>query len=121
MGRRGLWAMALAAGLLLGGCSGGSGKPEVGRPAPDFALKGLDGVEVRLADLRGKVVLVNLWATWCPPCRHEMPSMVALYGQLRDQGLEILAVSEDTDLDALRRFLLAYGVTFPVLLDEQKR
>lgn len=113
--------LVLCLGLAALSCSEGPGKPEIGHPAPDFTLTGLDGRAWRLADLRGKVVFVNLWATWCPPCRHEIPSMMQLYDRFRDQGLEILAVSEDTDEGALRRFVRAYGVTFPVLRDEDKK
>lgn len=115
---RGL-ALWLAMAVL--SCSEGPRKPELGRPAPDFTLSGLDGTTYRLADLRGKVVFVNLWATWCPPCRHEMPSMIRLYERFRGQGLEILAVSEDTDEAELRRFVRAYGLPFPVLRDEGKK
>lgn len=96
-------------------------KPEVGHAAPDFTLTALDGTTHRLHDLRGKVVFVNLWATWCPPCREEMPSMVRFYQQFKDRGVEVLAVSEDTDEEALRRFVEKYQVTFPVLRDENKR
>jgi peroxiredoxin len=102
-------------------CSEGPAKPTIGETAPDFTLSALDGSRHRLSDLRGKVVFVNLWATWCPPCRHEMPSMIRLYDMLREEGLEILAVSEDTDEDALRRFVQSYGVNFPVLRDENKK
>lgn len=64
---------------------------EIGRPAPDFTLPGLDGKLVRLSDFRGKVVLVNIWATWCRPCLAEMPSMEKLYQQLKGETFEILA------------------------------
>ncbi len=118
---RGLATLFLALGLLVGACSGESAKPVVGSPAPDFTLRDLGGAEHRLGALKGKVVFLNLWATWCPPCRHEVPSMVRLYGQLRDRGLEILAVSEDQDREALRQFMQTYGMTFPVPVDENKR
>ena len=131
MKRRFLWALCpvmLVVALLaaaLAGCSRGEppAAPEVkvGAPAPDFALKTLDGTEVRLSDLRGKVVFVNLWATWCPPCRKELPTMVRFYREYRDRGVEILAVSEDRDPRAVRKAVGRYGITFPVLLDENKR
>ncbi len=105
---------------LFAGCTGETPKPQVGHPAPDFSLTALDGREIRLRDLRGKVVFVNLWATWCPPCREEMPSMVRLYGRFRNQGLEILAVSEDADVEEVRRFARAYNVQFPILMDREK-
>ncbi len=105
------------------GCSPGSSpsKVEVGSPAPDFVLRGLDGTQYRLSDLRGKVVFVNLWATWCPPCREELPSMVRFYQEYHGRGVEILAVSEDRDVGAVRRAILRYGIPFPVLMDEDKR
>lgn len=113
--------LALCLGLAAFSCSEGPAKPKIGEPAPDFSLTALDGARHRLSDLRGKVVFVNLWATWCPPCRHEMPSMIRIYDLLREEGLEILAVSEDNDEEALRRFVQSYGVNFPVLRDENKK
>lgn len=91
------------------------------QPAPDFTLTTLDGAPLRLSDLRGKVVFINLWATWCPPCREELPSMERFYKQYKDRGVEILAVSEDTDPAAVRRMVAAQGITFPILMDENKR
>lgn len=107
--------------LLAAACHSEAAKPEVGRAAPDFTLQSLDGAKVRLSDLKGKVVFVNLWATWCPPCKQEMPSMVRLYEMFRGKGLEIVAVSEDRDLGALRRFVKNNGVTFPVVPDEDMK
>jgi peroxiredoxin len=121
-GGRGLRLLALLLLLLLlSACAGETGKPEVGRPAPDFAFTTLDGRNVRLSELRGKVVFVNLWATWCPPCREEIPSMVALYSRFREQGLEILAVSEDREAEPVRRFMRQYGISFPVGLDAERK
>jgi peroxiredoxin len=96
-------------------------KPEVGKAAPDFTATTLDGATIRLKDLRGKVVFLNLWATWCPPCRQEMPSMARLYGMFRGKGLEIVAVSEDRDVEALRRFTAQFGLPFPVAMDTGKK
>src|SRR2546430_2316992 len=66
-----------------------------GKSAPDFALSALDGHRVRLSDFRGKVVIVNFWATWCAPCKVEMPWLVEFYGRYRAQGLEIIGLSVD--------------------------
>jgi cytochrome c biogenesis protein CcmG/thiol:disulfide interchange protein DsbE len=89
-----------------------------GFPAPDFTLKDLSGRPYRLADLRGKVVFLNLWATWCAPCRMEMPSMERLYHQLSGADFAMLAVSEDEDgMSAVQPFVHDLGLTFPVLLD----
>ena len=91
------------------------------RQAPEFTLTTLDGTPMRLSDLRGKVVFINLWATWCPPCREELPTMVRFYERFKDRGVEILAISEDTDPEAVRRMVAKQGLTFPVLMDENKR
>jgi peroxiredoxin len=97
-------------------------RPRTPGVAPDFALADLSGRAIRLSSLRGKVVLVNLWATWCPPCRDEMPSMERLYQRFRDRGMELLAVSQD-DAGARQKvadFVQDLGVTFPVLLDPER-
>jgi peroxiredoxin len=91
--------------------------PVVNHPAPDFRLQDLAGAPVQLADLRGQVVLINVWATWCPPCRAEMPAIQAVYGQLRDQGFTVLAVNVREDADQVRSFMTQHGLTFPALLD----
>ncbi len=100
----------------------------VGAPAPDFVAKAMDGTDVHLSDYRGKVVLVNVWATWCPPCREEMPSMERFYESMKDKGdFEILAVSVDAPVGQtdvlgnrggdLKAFAKKYGLTFPILHD----
>lgn len=93
--------------------------PREGFSAPDFTLEQVGGGSVTLADLRGQVVLINLWATWCPPCRAEMPAIEQVYRDLRDQGFVVLAVNttfQDREADAAA-FVAQYGLTFPVLLD----
>lgn len=89
-----------------------------GFEAPDFALPDLDGRTHTLAEYRGKVVFLNIWATWCPPCREEMPSMNRLHERYAREGLVVLAVSEDegpqADVEAFARGL---GLRFPILLD----
>jgi peroxiredoxin len=94
-------------------------RPEEGHRAPDFSLKTLDGKTVRLFDFRGKkVVLINFWATWCPPCRVEMPSLQKIHADYKKKGFEILAVSVDTDANReIREFMGELRLTFPVLLD----
>jgi len=90
--------------------------------APDFSIVDLAGKTVRLSALRGRVVLVNVWTTWCPPCREEMPSMERLYQQLRGPDFELLAVSEDDGgLEGVRRFAADLGVTFPILYDPERQ
>lgn len=94
--------------------------PQQGFPAPDFELKTFEGETVKLSDLRGQAVLVNLWATWCPPCRAEMPAIEKVYNEYKDQGFVVLAVNmtyQDT-FSNIAPFLDEYGLTFPVLLDQ---
>jgi peroxiredoxin len=89
-----------------------------GLPAPDFVFPGLDGKTVRLADYRGKVVFLNIWATWCPPCREEMPSMERLYKELKREDFEILAVSIDASgAKTVAPFMKELHLSFPVLFD----
>jgi cytochrome c biogenesis protein CcmG/thiol:disulfide interchange protein DsbE len=91
-----------------------------GFPAPNFALPDLAGRVHRLSDTHGKVVFLNVWATWCPPCRMEMPSMEQLYRRLKGQDFVMLAVSEDAEgSDPVRAMVEEAGLTFPVLLDPQ--
>ena len=85
-------------------------------PAPDFKLTGLDGKPVTLADTKGKVVLVNFWATWCGPCRAEIPDLVELQNKYKDR-LQILGlVVDDDDNDAIQKFVKKFGVNYPVAL-----
>ncbi|MCI0371530.1 MAG: TlpA family protein disulfide reductase [candidate division NC10 bacterium] len=96
---------------------------EVGALAPDFALKRLDGGGVRIAELKGRPVLINFWATWCAPCRTEMPALVSLWNSQRETGLEVLAVNL-TDQERRRdvaRFVSEFRIPFSILLDERGR
>lgn len=91
---------------------------ERGVVAPDFSLPSLNGEEIRLSSLQGKVVLLSFWATWCPPCKAEMPSMQKLYEAYRDRGFTVLAVSSDRQgRTVVVPFMEEYGLTFPALLD----
>ncbi len=95
------------------------GRPlELGLPAPDFTFPDLNGKVVSLSDYRGKVVFVNIWATWCLPCRDEMPSMQKLYNRFKGEAFEILAVSIDSaGRNAVAPFMQELNLTFPALLD----
>jgi len=98
------------------------GKPLLGKgvPAPNFTFPGLDGKKVSLADYKGKVVLLNIWATWCAPCVAEMPSMEKLYQELKDEDFELLAVSVDeSGVEVVTPFMKKHKLSFPVLLDTQ--
>jgi thiol-disulfide isomerase/thioredoxin len=87
------------------------------RPARDFTLKALNGDEVALSGLRGQVVFLNFWATWCPPCRAEMPSMETLYRRFKDQGLAFAAVALMERAAVVEDFIEENGFTFPALPD----
>jgi len=113
-----IWTLrsAVPAGATTGGLTP---SPRVGFAAPDFTLDLLGGVQVTLSELRGKAVVVNLWATWCPPCRAEMPALQRIYAANGSRGLEILAVNttfQDSEGGAAA-FVDEFGLTFPVALD----
>ncbi len=91
----------------------------IGKPAPDFVLSDLNDKAYRLSDFRGKVVFLNFWATWCKPCREEMPSMEVLYKNFEKDGLVIMAVSIDrvTTTKDIPPFVKSLNLTFPILVD----
>ena len=89
--------------------------------ARNFTLPVLGGENTSLSSFRGKVVILNFWATWCPPCREEMPSMESLYRRFKDEGLEIIAVDMMEDTETVSRFISNNGYTFPVMLDRLNR
>jgi peroxiredoxin len=91
--------------------------PLADHPAPDFTLSSLDGRQLALSDLKGQVVLINVWATWCPPCRVEMPTIQAAYEQYHDQDFTVAAVNLQEDPSAVATFMREHQLTFPALLD----
>jgi peroxiredoxin len=114
--RRGALALCLALGLLA--CGEREGPPiESGAPAPEFSLPRLGGGELALRALRGKVVLLNFWATWCAPCEQEMPAMQRLYARLAPRGFELVAISQDDGAAAVDRFRERLALAFPIALD----
>ncbi len=127
--RRIFFILILVAGLAWIGISadpagnagaGGVPAPQAGFLAPDFTLKTPEGETFTLSKLQGKAVLINLWATWCPPCRAEMPAIQKLYDEYKDRGLVVLAVNSTVQDDpfAIAPFIEEYRLTFPILLDE---
>lgn len=121
---------ALLVPILAGACGGDAsggglgGPPQVGQMAPEFAATSLaTGDTVTLASFRGRPLLVNLWATWCPPCRHEMPYLQSLYERYRDRGLQMVGITVDgrSAVDDARAFLEETGVTYTQLHDPAMR
>lgn len=91
--------------------------PEIGAQAPDFALRDLEGNEVRLSDYRGRTVLLTFWATWCGPCRLEMPTFEDRYLELKDDGFTVLGLNFDEPVEDVSAFRDELGLSFPLLLD----
>lgn len=118
-----LGALLVAGGLLAfaaqgqAGLSGSAGAASNAYPAPDFRLAALDGSSLALSDHRGRYVLLNFWATWCPPCRAELPDLVRFYQDHADQGFILIGVNEQEPPAAVADFLRAQGLAFPVALD----
>jgi len=94
-----------------------SGRQEKGSKAPDFTLKDLSGKSVSLSDCKGKVVLVDFWATWCPPCRNAIPHLSAMYKNYREKGFEILGISLDQgSVGDVTAFVRGAGIEYPILI-----
>ncbi len=119
-----IWAAVLMIGLAAMGC----GAKEAGTPVPagfrkpaaDFNVKTLDGGSLKLSSLKGKVVLLDFWATWCPPCQEEIPYFKELYSQYKDKGLEIIGLSIDQDGEAaVRPFAKKNVVNYPLSIADQ--
>ena len=84
--------------------------------APDFTLTDLSGKSISLSDLKGKVIFVNFWATWCGPCRHEIPDFIEFYKENKDNGAVILGVSVDTSANKVRDFVDEYKINYPIAM-----
>lgn len=127
--RRVLYAVILLAGLawiFIGADRAGTSTageipaPREGFLAPDFTLETTEGERITLSELRGQAVLVNLWATWCPPCRAEMPAMQKLYDEYKEQGFLVLAINMtyQDNLSAVEPFVQENGLNFPILIED---
>lgn len=90
----------------------------LGTPAQDFSLVDIDGNTHTLADYEGQVVIVNFWATWCNPCRAEMPALQEVYDKYKDDGLVLLAINQDESLATINAFADEYELSFPILIDD---
>jgi peroxiredoxin len=111
-----------ALALLLGHAGlAAAATPATNAAAPDFTLRAADGRNLRLQELHGQVVLVNFWATWCGPCREEMPRLQAIYDKYRASGFVLLGVNIDDDPHAALSVAQKLKVSFPVLLDTDKK
>ena len=106
-----------------GSASPGIEAPQHGFLAPDFELQTLNGETVRLSDLRGQAVMLNFWATWCAPCRAEMPAMQRIYEEYEAQGFVVLAVNTtyNDSMAKAAEFAREYGLSFPILLDTDSK
>ncbi len=117
-------SLALLIGVGLSGCDTGTmrnGSDITMEKAPDFTLEKLGGGKVSLSDYRGKILIIDFWATWCPPCRMEMPEFVELYRDYADKGVEIIGISIDQNPQAvLPAFVEKYKINFPILLTDRK-
>jgi cytochrome c biogenesis protein CcmG/thiol:disulfide interchange protein DsbE len=106
--------------LALSACYSGSRPPRIGSPAPDFTLTD-SGRSVTLSQLKGQVVVLNFWATWCPPCIEEMPSLVRMQQRMQSKGVTVLAVSIDVDEGNYRRFLRDHNVNLLSVRDPDQK
>lgn len=102
---------------LAGGDGPTTPAPRVGYAAPEFTLTGLDGKPVKLSDFRGKAVLLNFFASWCPPCRAEMPDIESTYEENKAAGAVVLAVDMQEEAGVVSNYATATGLTFPIVLD----
>ena len=106
--------------VLLAGCYSGSRPPHIGSNAPDFTVQDSDR-KITLSELRGKVVVLNFWATWCAPCVEELPSLVNLQQKMRNKGITVLAVSVDQDESLYRRFVQDHNVNLLTVRDANQK
>jgi cytochrome c biogenesis protein CcmG/thiol:disulfide interchange protein DsbE len=106
--------------LSLAGCYSGTRPPRIGSTAPDFTVQDSDR-KVTLSEYRGQVVVLNFWATWCPPCVQEMPSLIQMQQRMREKGVVVVAVSIDVDEAAYHRFLKTYQVNLLTVRDPDQK
>jgi cytochrome c biogenesis protein CcmG/thiol:disulfide interchange protein DsbE len=106
--------------LALSGCYSGTRPPRIGTAAPDFTVKDADRT-VTLSQFKGQIVVLNFWATWCPPCIEEMPSLVQMQQRMKDKGITVVAVSVDVDDSNYRRFIRDHNVNLLSVRDADQK
>ena len=114
--RRISFSIAVLGLILLAGCYGGTRPPRIGKAAPDFVVQDAERRDT-LSQFKGQVVDLNFWASWCPPCVAETPSLVRLQQKLKDKGVVVVAISADEDEGAYKRFINKYGMDFVTVRD----
>ena len=111
-----IFTICTGGAFLLSRCSTGGKEPSSGS-APDFSLKSFDGQEITLSQLKGKVVLLDFWATWCGPCKESIPHLIQLYKNYRESGFELVGMNVDKgDGEAVRRFVTSMDIPYPVVV-----
>lgn len=115
-----LFPIGLISLVLMAGCYSGTRPPRIGTNAPDFTVQDVDRT-VKLSDYRGQVVVLNFWATWCPPCVQETPSLVEMQQRLKNKGVVVLAVSTDQDDAAYHRFLKEHNMNLLTVRDAKQQ
>lgn len=119
--RKHLVLTILAGTLLLSTLTSPAAMPAIGSPAPDFTLRSSAGKNLKLSEYRGQVVMINFWATWCAPCRQEMPLLNRIHEKYSKAGFKLLGVNIDDNAGNAQAMAAKLGVTFPVLFDAEKR
>jgi thiol-disulfide isomerase/thioredoxin len=114
-----VFGLCLTLVLLLSSCPK---KPKTPDIAPDFTLKTLEGQEITLSELKGKVVLLDFWATWCGPCKESIPHLAQLYTSYKERGLELIGMSTDKagDVEVVRRFVNSMEIPYPIILTPEE-
>src|SRR6266498_2309487 len=115
-----LLSLILCLTLLASGCYSGSRPPRIGVAARDFSVQDSDR-KVDLTQFRGQVLVLNFWASWCPPCVEELPSLIAMQDRVKAKGVVVLGVSIDVDGDAYHRFIKLHNVNFMTVRDPEER
>jgi cytochrome c biogenesis protein CcmG/thiol:disulfide interchange protein DsbE len=118
--RRFILALTLLVVALAAGCYHGSRPRRIGETAPDFSVQDSDR-KIELSQFRGQVLVLNFWATWCPPCNEELPSLMSMQERTRARGVVVLGISIDVDGDAYHRFLKQHGVNFLTVRDPEEK